>query len=66
MDFEYLIAKELNIPPWQVGRVLIKIAVKVYNKYNIRFFEYCNDKGVESEDEHLRLVDEFFDELESK
>jgi hypothetical protein len=60
----YGISKELKLPPWKVLIILLKIAILVYKKYGIRFFEYSKEKGVKTEDEHLRLVDKFFDDLE--
>lgn len=60
----YKISKELNIPPWKLGSILIGIAILIYQKYGTGFFEYCNKKGVNAEEEHLKLADEFFDELE--
>jgi DNA polymerase I-like protein with 3'-5' exonuclease and polymerase domains len=59
----YNISQDLGIPPWKAGAMLVKIGVLVYNKYGTRFFEYCDEKGVKSDEEHLRLVDAFFEDL---
>lgn len=59
------ISHELGVPPWRVGAILINFAIPVYNRYHLRFFEYCTGKGVKSEKEHLKLVDKFFEDLDS-
>jgi hypothetical protein len=60
----FQIAKENNIPPWRLGSILIRIAIPVYVKHGRVFFDRCEEIGIKPEDEHLRLADKFFENLE--
>lgn len=60
----FKIAKENNIPPWRLGSIMIRMAILIYTNHGRRFFDHCEELGVEPEIEHLRLVDEFFKELD--
>jgi hypothetical protein len=53
------IAKENNLPPWQMGAILIKIALPVYTEYK----KYCDENGLDVMDEHLKMAHEFFESL---
>lgn len=50
------LAKQNNVPPWQMGATLIRIALPVYPEFQ----KYCDEQGVDIASEHLKLSKRFF------